>query len=286
MERIHLQEEIRSILENHRIVAIVGLSHDPFADSYEVAQYLQSKGYQIIPVNPFVDEVLGEKSYKSLLDIPEDIQKTIELVGIFRPSQDVPTIVNQAIHLRKKFGKPHAVWMQLGIINEEAAKRARDDGLSVIMNRCIMMDKKQLEQEDTELADLEKIHSERLQEMIEQVDKHRAGEKAGSLTHPLNLQDENFDEITQKHPIMLVDCWADWCMPCRMIAPIVEELTREYSGRVTVAKLDVDQNPKIAMQFSIMSIPTLLILKNGNEVDRIIGAVPKNLIEERLRKHI
>ena len=101
----------------------------------------------------------------------------------------------------------------------------------------------------------------------------------------LILDDAHFDETVRKHPLMLIDCWAEWCGPCRMIAPVIDELAQDYAGRVTVAKLNVDENPEIAMRFDIMSIPTLLIMKNGKEVDRIIGAVPKSFIEERLRKH-
>jgi thioredoxin 1 len=104
--------------------------------------------------------------------------------------------------------------------------------------------------------------------------------------NPLILDDAHFDEIIQQHPLMLIDCWAAWCGPCRIIAPIIDELARDYAGRVTVAKLNIDENPKTAMRFGIMSIPTLLVMKNGKEVDRIIGAVPKPFIEERLRRHM
>ena len=94
-----------------------------------VSAYLKQHGYKIIPVNPFADEVLGEKSYKSLLDIPPEIQKTIEIVDIFRPAKDVSPIVEQAIQLKQMFGKPFVIWMQIGIVNEQAAERARNAGL-------------------------------------------------------------------------------------------------------------------------------------------------------------
>ena len=95
-------------------------------------------------MNPFADEVLGEKSYKSLLDIPPDIQKTIEIVDIFRPSKDVPLIVKQAIKLRALHGKPHVVWMQLGIMNEQAAEAAEKAGLTVVMDKCMLIEHKRL----------------------------------------------------------------------------------------------------------------------------------------------
>ena len=130
-------DQIRSILEKYRTIAIVGLSRDPSKDSYRVAEYLQSKGYRIIPINPSADQILGQKCYRSLLEVSEELQKTIEIVDIFRPSQDVPLIVDEAVQLRNRYGKPQVIWMQLGIVNEEAAKKARNAGLTVVMDRCI-----------------------------------------------------------------------------------------------------------------------------------------------------
>ena len=119
---------------------MVGLSDDKNKPSYTVSAYLKQRGYHIIPINPNVDKVLGEKSYKSLLDMPPEIQKTIEIVDIFRKPQDVPPIVDQAIKLKEKFGRPFVVWMQLGIVNEEAAEVARRAGLIVVMDRCLMVE--------------------------------------------------------------------------------------------------------------------------------------------------
>jgi predicted CoA-binding protein len=123
MTSIRVEDQIKDILEKYRTVAVVGLSRDPSKDSYAVAQFLKTQGWRIIPVNPFIDEVLGEKCYKSLRDIPEDIQNSIEIVDIFRRPEDVPPIVDEAIQLKKKNGKPHVIWMQLGIVNEEAAAK-------------------------------------------------------------------------------------------------------------------------------------------------------------------
>jgi uncharacterized protein len=134
------QREIVEILKKYRVIALVGLSKNEEKPSYEVAAYMKSQGYRIIPVNPFVDEVLGEKSYKSLLEMPEDIQKTIEIVNIFRPSADVPPIVDQTVKLKASNGKPFVVWMQLGIVNKEAAEVAEKAGLVVIMDKCIMVE--------------------------------------------------------------------------------------------------------------------------------------------------
>ena len=134
------QEEIKSVLESYRTVAVVGLSRDPDKASYRVAQYLESVGYRIIPVNPFADEILGEKCYKSLLEVPD----TIDIVDIFRPSEDVPAIVEEAITIKNRVGSPKVIWMQLGIVNEEAAKRAREAGFTVVMDRCMMIEHRRL----------------------------------------------------------------------------------------------------------------------------------------------
>ena len=134
------REEIESVLESYRTVAVVGLSRDPDKASYRVARYLQSVGYRIIPVNPFADEILGEKCYKSLLEVPD----TIDIVDIFRPSEDVPAIVDEAITIKNRVGSPKVIWMQLGIVNEEAAKRAREAGFTVVMDRCMMIAHKRL----------------------------------------------------------------------------------------------------------------------------------------------
>jgi predicted CoA-binding protein len=136
------QNEIREILTKYKTIAVVGLSRDPDKDSYRVSAYLKKHGFRIIPVNPFADEILGEKSYKSLLDIPAEIQKTIEIVDIFRPAKDVPPIVEQAVKLKEAHGKPSVVWMQLGIVNEQAAETAKKAGLTVIIDKCMMVEHK------------------------------------------------------------------------------------------------------------------------------------------------
>ena len=105
------------------------------------------------------------------------------------------------------------------------------------------------------------------------------------MAKPIEVTDANFDqEVTQSSIPVLVDFWAIWCGPCRMIAPIVEELAQEYEGKLKVAKLDVDHNPNVAIRYGIRSIPTLLIFKNGQVMDQIIGAVPKNYLEERVKR--
>jgi uncharacterized protein len=138
------KEQISEILKRYRVVAVIGLSADSEKDSYRVSAYMQEQGYQIIPVNPFVGEVLGEKSYPSLLEIPPEIQKTIEIVDIFRQPKNVPPIVEQAVILKQLFGKPLVVWMQLGIVKKESAQEARRAGLVVVMDKCLMVEHRRL----------------------------------------------------------------------------------------------------------------------------------------------
>lgn len=119
---------IARILNESHTIAIVGLSGDPDRPSFQVAQYLQSRGYHIIPVNPGLTEALGERAYPDLLSIPEPI----DVVDIFRRSEAVPPLVAQAIQVGAK-----AIWMQEGVVNVEAAQQARAAGLLVVMDRCM-----------------------------------------------------------------------------------------------------------------------------------------------------
>lgn len=138
------QDDVKEILMRCKTVAIVGLSRDPSKDSYRVAEYLKKNGFRIVPVNPTTNEVLGEKSYKNLLEIPAEVQKTLEIVDIFRPSAEILPIVEQVIQMKESYGVPYVVWMQLGIVNEQAAEEARKAGLTVIMNKCMMQEHKRL----------------------------------------------------------------------------------------------------------------------------------------------
>lgn len=103
------------------------------------------------------------------------------------------------------------------------------------------------------------------------------------INRPIVVSDRNFDQTIKSYPLVVVDCWAAWCAPCRAIAPVVEQLAKEYSGKVVFGKLNVDENPETAQRFGIMAIPTLLVIKDGEEVDRIVGALPKSQLEEKIR---
>lgn len=102
---------------------------------------------------------------------------------------------------------------------------------------------------------------------------------------PVVVSTQNFDsEVVKSNLPVLVDFWASWCAPCRMIAPVVEELAKEYNGKLKVAKLDVDANREIAMSYGIMSIPTLLIFDNGQVADQLVGAVPKSMLVDKIKR--
>jgi thioredoxin 1 len=124
--------------------------------------------------------------------------------------------------------------------------------------------------------DLKRIRNRKLAELRTRKD----------MSKPFHVTDADFNETLKKHPLALIDFWADWCGPCRALAPTIEELHKEYAGKVFIGKLDVDENPHTAECFQVFSIPTLLIMKNGQEVERIVGCVPKNNIEAALKKHL
>ena len=103
---------------------------------------------------------------------------------------------------------------------------------------------------------------------------------------PLNLEDTTFFQTINKFPIMLVDFWAPWCGPCRMMSPIIDQIGKDYLGKLVIGKINVDENPLIARQFSISSIPTLMLFKRGKEVNKIIGSVSRNKIDEMVKMHL
>jgi uncharacterized protein len=127
-------DPIAELLKRAKTIAVVGLSNNPLRPSHGVSAYMQEHGYRIIPVNPQIDECLGEKAYASLLDIPDkDVPEKIDIVNIFRRSEYVEEVVEQAIQL-----KVPAIWMQEDVVHERAAEKARKAGIFVVMDRCIL----------------------------------------------------------------------------------------------------------------------------------------------------
>jgi predicted CoA-binding protein len=131
-------QELRSILGEAETIAVVGLSSDPNKDSHEVASYLQGKGYRIIPVNPNETEVLGEKAYPTLLDVPEKV----DVVDVFRRAEHTPEIAEQAVKIGAK-----VLWLQDGIVNEDAWRIAQEGGVDVVMGVCIRRTSRRLDRE-------------------------------------------------------------------------------------------------------------------------------------------
>lgn len=133
----------------------------------------------------------------------------------------------------------------------------------------------------------ERANREKFEEML----KLRSAMKpdAGNPETPgetLNLSDNDFEQAVKGHPIMVVDFWAPWCQPCRIVSPILEELATEYAGRVTFGKLNVDESPVVAATLGIQSIPTILIFKDGKPVDGMVGAVPKSQVESKIKANM
>jgi uncharacterized protein len=126
-------DPIHELLSRVKTIAVIGLSESPMRASHGVSAYMQAVGYKIIPVNPHITEALGEKAYPSLLELPVQVPRKIDLVDVFRRPEYVDEIVEQAIQL-----KIPAIWLQEGVINERAAEKARNAGIFVVMDRCVL----------------------------------------------------------------------------------------------------------------------------------------------------
>ena len=139
------------------------------------------------------------------------------------------------------------------------------------------------------IEESERMKEERLKKerkvLKERPEPSRKEEKSVS-DKPVDLTDATFTEAIQNHPLVVVDCWAPWCAPCHMVAPVVEELARDYAGKILFGKLNIDESRGIAMQYQIMSIPTMLVFKSGKLVDRMIGAMPRQMLEPKITRHL
>ena len=127
--------------------------------------------------------------------------------------------------------------------------------------------------------EMEEIRRKKIEEMLKRVIQ--------PLHHkPIALNESNFSNEISKNRIVVVDFWAPWCGPCKMISPIIEQLANQYSGKVVFGKVNVDENQSIAQRYSVQGIPTLLIFKNSQVIDRLVGAVPKAYIESKIKPHL
>ncbi|RLG53501.1 MAG: thioredoxin [Candidatus Hydrothermarchaeota archaeon] len=127
--------------------------------------------------------------------------------------------------------------------------------------------------------ELERIRRKKLEKLLKR-------QRISTPEAPIKITDSEFDRILNKYPLLLIDFWAPWCFPCKMIAPVLEELAREYKGKLVIGKINVDENPIISARFQIFSIPTLILFKNGRPVERIVGALPKEYLEEKIRVYL
>lgn len=134
------------------------------------------------------------------------------------------------------------------------------------------------------MSELEEIRQRKIQEMMKMAANPSGGN--GFPDSPVVVTDSDFDTTVAKYPMVVVDCWAPWCGPCRMLSPTVDAMAKDYKGKVVFAKLNTDENIGIASKYRIMSIPTLLYFKDGKLVDKSIGALPRPMLESQVKKHL
>ena len=134
--------------------------------------------------------------------------------------------------------------------------------------------------EDEEL----KIINEKRMKKLQQIMNEK--ELLKNIKDPLDLDDSNFSQTINKFPLLLVDFWAPWCGPCRMMSPLIDQIGKDYVGKLVVGKVNVDENPSVSRQFGISGIPTLILFERGQTVNKIIGSVSKNKIDEMVRMHL
>jgi thioredoxin 1 len=134
--------------------------------------------------------------------------------------------------------------------------------------------------------ELEEIKQRKLKKMLRTSSEKDQKTKESISNEPVQVTDTTFTDFIQGHALAVIDCWAPWCFPCRMVSPILEEMARDYAGKVFFGKLNVDENRAVAMQYQTLAIPTILVFKSGKLVDRIVGAMPRRLLEPRITRHL
>ena len=133
--------------------------------------------------------------------------------------------------------------------------------------------------------ELENIKRWKLRQLMKK-DVEPEKKKKSDLNKTVEVSDATFNEMIQNYPLVLVDCWAPWCGPCQMVAPVIEEMARDYAGKILFGKLNMDENRRVATQYQIMGIPTLLVFQNGKLVDRIVGAMPRHMLEPKITRYL
>jgi predicted CoA-binding protein len=127
------------VLRKSKTIAVVGASRNEGKEAYTVPRYLKDHGYRIIPVNPSANQIMEEKAYASLLELPEQVGRGVDVVEVFRPSSELPQVALQAVEMKKRYGRPFFFWAQLGLENEEAKRILEEGGIQYVMNACMRM---------------------------------------------------------------------------------------------------------------------------------------------------
>ena len=135
------------------------------------------------------------------------------------------------------------------------------------------------------LDELDEIRKKKMEKLMREQSKPEPP-KVEYPSKPIVLADATMDAAISQYPLLIVDCWAEWCGPCRMIAPIIEEFAKEFSGRAVFGKLNVDENMQTSNKYRISAIPTLLVFKNGKLVDKLVGAYPKPTLAGKIKKYL
>ena len=136
--------EPTEVLKKFKVIAVVGASKNPEKDANSVPDFMKNRGYEIIPVNPTADNIVGNRAYPSLDAIPVDLAKRVEVVDVFRPSEELPEVARHVVEMKKKTGRPFVFWAQLGLENEEAKKILSEAGIDFVMNRCLRIELRNL----------------------------------------------------------------------------------------------------------------------------------------------
>lgn len=132
--------------------------------------------------------------------------------------------------------------------------------------------------------ELERIRLKKIEELKRSLKQMKP--ENNLVKEPIEVTDINFNEVVRSSSLVVIDCWAPWCAPCRMMAPIIDEMAKDYAGKILFGKLNVDENLRVPSEYQIMSIPTFLVFKDGVLVDRIVGAMPRKILEQKLTKYI
>ncbi|MCD6423384.1 MAG: thioredoxin [Elusimicrobia bacterium] len=173
----------------------------------------------------------------------------------------------------------------------QAVKLVQDSGISSVPAVIVNRDKDSLLEgflsEDKIVNLVVKYGSSKADEILaKEIEEEKKRQRlVDNPDYPVVLTDENFDKAVEKYPFLVVDCWAEWCGPCQMIHPVIESLAKKKKGEIVFGKLNVDENRQISGKFGIMSIPTMLVFKNGKNIDRIVGAMPEQMLEEKLNRY-